>query len=167
MDSLVEITKIITTIASVAIAISLYRLSRQQRSDTWLRLFSEIHHTFWNDPDICEIRYCLCHDNAYKPLGETISLRMEILNGSTDDKLSIEQQELLDKLDKFLNLIDRAVGTSLGAPKAKHMWRKRFFTAWIDLCINSSRTEFDCYINYFYGKFKNEAELCLKLQNRP
>jgi len=140
-------------IGSIFIALAVYKLSRQKLRELWLENFGEIHTTFWNDNDIREIRYCITYDEAYEPLKAVLLHRRSIYENVDENQKRLEKDEyvLLDKLDKFLNLLERAINIRPELDKYNDLWRALFFQFWLQKCFdNKDRTELTWYIQTFY-----------------
>jgi len=144
---------ILISFAGLLVAIAVYFLSKQQLRESWLKNYGEIHTIFWNDEDIKTIRYCIAYEKAYEDLRRVLVRRRELyedVDGSVEPLVQ-EEYVLIDKLDKFLNLFERAAGIRPELNKYRDLWKDLFFQAWLDYCLNPDRSELNWYMEKFYS----------------
>ncbi len=166
MEMNIAIISTLVSFAGFLVAFAVYQLSKQHLRESWLKNYGEIHTIFWNDDDIKAIRHCVTYDSAYESLKATLLHEQEIEEQPTDKTQPLKEEEyvLLDKLDKFLNLFERAGGIRPEITKYRDLWRDLFFQAWLDYCLAPNRPELVWYIhkNYqnlitLHEKFKNDS----------
>jgi|YNPBryulayer2012_1023412.scaffolds.fasta_scaffold29435_1 hypothetical protein len=138
-------------IVGLLISWALYQQSKQRAKDTWLRTYAEIHSSFWNDPEIQQVRYWLAYPSAYKAIKEVLIKRRLIDNGAENiPDLVHEEYEMLDKLDKYLNLLLRAITINPKTLPEYDMWNALHFKYWLNACLDTRRDELIWYISKFY-----------------
>ncbi|RMG05035.1 MAG: hypothetical protein D6735_05970 [Acidobacteria bacterium] len=147
-------SQIVLGVAGLLISWFLYRQSQQRAKDTWLRTYAEIHSLFWNDPAIQEVRCWLAYPTAYTKLRSVLVKRYALdrhVEGTPE--LEKEEYEILDKLDKYLNVLMRAVTVNprlSGEHKDDDFWSALHFKYWLNACLDVRREELVWYVQKFY-----------------
>lgn len=148
----VDLANLFIGLAGILLALAVYRLSRLQLRDSWLRIFGEIHAAFWTDEDIEKIRHCLAYSEAYEPLGKVLERRRDLHEGVEGAaELSQDEYKLLDRLDKFLNLLARAIGVKLEFSWRRKLWQSLFFQFWLSAAMDPKKPELTWYLEEFYS----------------
>lgn len=157
---------LLISFAGFVLAFAVYQLSKQHLRESWLKNYGEIHTLFWNDDDIKTIRYCLAYERAYRPLKTALLHDREVEEQSTDNTEPLREKEyiLLDKLDKFLNLFERAEGIRPELSKYRDLWQDLFFQVWLNYCMDPKRPEL---IWYMERDYQNLVQLHQKFKNDP
>jgi hypothetical protein len=162
-DSMLQIISLIisgvTSIAGVVIAVMLYKLSKQQQREAWIRTFIESHEAFWNDSDMVHVRSRLACEQGYQFIKPILLKRKDISDNKLSPEALAESEYVeLEKLDKFLNLLLRINAVNTQAkfnPKQDQMWNRLFFTSWFVKMFGSDRrTELRWYVESFFPEFK-------------
>ena len=148
----------VTSIAGVVIATMLYKLSKQQQRESWIRTFIESHEAFWNDDDMAKVRSRLVCEQGYQIVKPILQKRKAIFDNKLPPEALSELEYIeLEKLDKLLNLLLRinAVNSLVKLnPKEARMWNKLFFTRWFMRLFDSDRrTELRWYVETFFPEF--------------
>ena len=147
------IFKIILGVAGFFISWAVLRQSKQQMKDTWIRSYAEIHSTFWNDPTIQEVRCWLAYPKAYNDLRSILLKRQALCKapgGRT--QLTYKEYSKLDKLDKYLNILLRAVTLNRKIYLKKDFWNALHFKYWLCACLESRKPELIWYVQKFYSQ---------------
>ena len=157
-------TQIIIGIAGVVISWGVFRLTKQRMKDTWIRTYAEIHSAFWNDPIIQEVRCWLAYPNVNADL-KSILLKRRDIDKAVRDKpsLTCEEYSKLDKLDKYLNILLRAVTLNPKISRKRDLWNALNFKYWLCACLDSHRPELKWYVQKFYSQlyeFGQTREMC-------
>ncbi|MBI5544787.1 MAG: hypothetical protein HY901_12925 [Deltaproteobacteria bacterium] len=118
--------------------------SGHQKKKSWLDTFNAVHSSFWSDPDFQRIRKCIAYDSAYVELANALDKR------SKDAPLSVQEMDLIDNLDKFLNLLSRVTRLGQEYKGFADLWRKLYFDWWFEHCFEPNRTEVAGYIARHY-----------------
>lgn len=134
------------------------KISKDQYKTDWLNSFKEQHKNFWNDEDYKKIRACLANDFSYNELKVIITKRLS----SKKCNLSIEEYDLLDKLDKFYNFL-LSVSLGLTSPIIEEQFdlvkNELFFKYWGIEVVTKNRIEVLVYIDKFYKNVLNKLIL--------
>ncbi len=156
-DAIIAISQLaVTTLVGIVGAVlswAVYRLSTQQRDDSWLQLFGSIHDEFWNDEDLKEVRAWLACDAAYGDVGHVLHKRRDPERASS---LTSDEYAKIEKLDKFLNLMTRIVSLDPQIEQQRELLRVLFFTYWLRLAIGMTpddanvREDLHWYVRKFY-----------------
>lgn len=142
------------------------RISRQSAQNNWLQTLGSINDKFWNDPDISLIRCCITYPNAYERLQKILEKRKRLYNQTTRTiQLSEEEYVLLDKLDKFLHLLQRAAISSPRFGREPDLWKALLFNFWLIKCMD--HVELRWYITNFYDGLNQFYKKWGYLENRP
>jgi hypothetical protein len=146
-------TAMLLTIFQLAFTVILgvlgYRISRQNIHNSWLQTLAAINDKFWNDDDIHLIRRSVTYSQAYQPL-KIILEKRKALHDKSPHTSELEENEyiLLDKLDKFLHLLERAVISNREYRKHRNLWNALFFDYWLERSMEKEVLSW--YINTFY-----------------
>ncbi len=104
------LAKIILGGAGLLISWAVYQQTQQRANEIWNKTYAEFHQAFWNDEIVQEVRCWLAYPRAYEPLKKVLLKRQKLFEKSEAlPELNHEEYLLLDKLDKYLNTIMRAV----------------------------------------------------------
>jgi len=160
-NELSEWIQILSTIISASVSIvgatiayMLYRLSTQQQEESWLRTFKESHEAFWNDSVMAEVRSWIICEPAYKKIEPALIKRRKIKVGELNaDTLSKDEYEIIEKLDKFLNVLLRieAVSSHLKFDSNQVFWKKLSADYWVQALLSDARPELQSYVTTFYS----------------
>jgi len=171
MNELIEIlspvTNGLTSIAGVAIAWILYRLNERQQKESWFRTFTEFHEAFWNDPVMSEVRCWIAYERAYLDLKPILHKRRDIEEGKLSPKtLSKREYEVIEKLDKFLNLVLRVdvVSSLLKSNYGQLLLRELFIDYWLKQSLRENRAELKWYVEHFLPELANPQLLEAKMR---
>ena len=137
------------SIASIIVAILLYKLNRLQREDTWLRTLRDFHQYFWSDPVLREVRAWIACDNAYRTVQPILEKRRKA------EFITKEEYEVLEKIDKFASLLTsyKRIGPSF---KQRKVVTERIFDSyWLGVLTTKSRDDLIWYICYFYPELQS------------
>lgn len=139
-------------LAGVLIAAGLvYKFSRQQARESWLRTYKELHEFFWSDPDFREIRAWLACTDAYAKIQPVLEKRQLIdKENRPSDSISEEEYKKLEKLDRFLNFLLRVIVLNPEFKRRRDLWDKLYFQYWLDQFYHPSRPELRWYFGEFY-----------------
>ena len=154
-------------IVGAAIALFVYRLGLQQRRDSLVAAFTELHQQFWGEKIFSRVRAWIADDTAYQELDAILAKRMLGRN-----QLDLGEYCHLDKLDRFLNLLVRAdalaqriyprsqrsrwqwlwelVKTRSIPEKRPHLWELLYFQYWLNAIVEAGRHRFWLYYNEHY-----------------
>ena len=152
------ISTVVTGIAGMIIAILLYRLSKYQREESWVKVYMEILDSFWNDPVMARVRYWINYDKAYLELNPVLHKRREIdEKKKSPQELDESEYMFLDDLDKFYTLALQlaAINTHLRVSFEQRFWKDLYFDYWILGCLKEGRTELKWYVERFYPELLN------------
>ncbi|WP_148040318.1 hypothetical protein, partial [Marichromatium sp. AB31] len=120
-----ELIYLLAPIANAFIAYSIFRLSKVQREEIWLRGLWDFQKDFWNDENAKKVRLWISCDESYKEIEDAISKRLK-------GQASASDYEKLDCLDKFASLL---IGYEKIAPKdsSRHseVMRRIFHDYWV------------------------------------
>ncbi|MDH5325325.1 MAG: hypothetical protein OEZ68_02400 [Gammaproteobacteria bacterium] len=149
VESYIEILYVIFTIL---VTWGLYRVNKAQRYDALMNHYSQIHQNVWSE-SVADVRLWLLHDDSYKREIENILMRRNNLETQEQHLgLTASEYKKLDKLDNFINVIQRSEllpefirsrDRSMGVP---------YFDWWIEALIEKNRSEVIKYIEYHYSK---------------
>jgi len=119
---------LLVALATVGVAIGVWRLSKQNSEGEWLKYFGDIQSEFWKEPDIRDIRIYLTQRRQ-----DLIHILEK--NETTDDSIKLNPHELdtLDKFDRYLNLLEKAIICRPILKRHLELWKKTFFHYWIEL----------------------------------
>lgn len=144
-DSISSIIQGVIGVAGLLIAGLVYLHSRMQNKESWLRVYKELHETFWADSDFREVRLWLACESAYQQIQPIIKRRQ-----SDKALVSKEDYHTLEKLDKFLNFLMRVITTNPEFNRRKDLWDKLYFHYWLEQFSDPTRPELKWYLNTFY-----------------
>lgn len=147
-----NLVSLIIAFAGFLVTYAVYQLSKQQLRESWLQTYGEIHTLFWNDSDIKKIRCCLGYELPYAELRSLLIHYRELIENPSDQAKDLVEDEylLMDQLDKYLNLLERAGGIRPELRRHRDLWKALFFHYWLDLCMNPTRPELVWYMNKHY-----------------
>lgn len=141
-----EVLNGLTGLAGIFIAFFAYRLTNQQRIDTWFKTLNDFHQFFWEDEDLKQVRAWIANDKLYIYINTIISKRLKGRNNILDS----EYREL-EKLDKFFNFLLKVYIVSQSLGKQQQLWERLYFQYWIDDIILAKRyllwIYFQTYLN--------------------
>lgn len=159
MPDIVEMLKIIDVISKIVlgfvgafITYLLYKNNRAQRSDNWLKHFNELHDLFWKDPDMREVRSWIACNESYLEV-EKIFKKRRNCEFQADGAAVVSPVEylVLEKLDKFCNLMVRVITLNPDTDIQKKMWKGLFFFYWVDKIRDENRRpDMYWYVSSFY-----------------
>jgi hypothetical protein len=150
---LTSITGAITSGAGAVIAWMLYRLSENQQKDAWLKVYKEVHEAFWDDFVMAEVRSWIACEQSYLELKQVLQKRKDIDEGKLSaDNLDGTEYVLIDKLDKFLNLVLRinVVNSQLSSDYGQRAWKTLFIEYWLIESMKENRSELNWYVQRFF-----------------
>ncbi len=137
--------------AGVLVAYMVYRLSRQNQTESWLRTYEDLHEIFWTDPAIREVRSWLASSPAYEKVKPAFVQRRRILEGEDSaDQQSSKDYEALEKMDRFLNFLMRVVAVNPAFEKQRDLWQNLYFGYWLEQFARDDRREICWYVQQFY-----------------
>lgn len=148
-----SILAFVTGVAGSAIAFSVYRLSRVQRDDGWLRSLWEFHQAFWKDKDMERVRAWIASDAAYAEVRPILVKRnMEFKRGvNYVDELTIEEYKSLELIDRYSALL---LAYSRISPRENSIHRQAkerlFDDYWVRSINAQRRPELFEYVNKFF-----------------
>jgi hypothetical protein len=147
--------QVFISIIGVVIAWLLYRMNVQQQRDAWLRTFKEMHEAFWNDLDMAEVRAWLACQTVYLEI-EPILAKRKAIDEAPEDATHLTKDEyvVLEKLDKFFNLMHRTVAV-INRVKVGHymdLWQRFYVQYWLSLVDVPDRQLVHWYVNRFYSE---------------
>jgi hypothetical protein len=148
-------TTVILTLAQLSVTVILgclgFRISKQTTQNSWLQTLGAISDKFWNDDDISYIRCCITYPNAYQCLQIVLKRRTALYNNVAHTaELDEEEYRLLDKLDKFLHLQQRAIVSNPAFKEDNDLWKALLFDFWLRKCME--HVELRWYIETFYKR---------------
>jgi len=171
VNELIAILSAITTglasIAGAAIAWMLYRLNGRQQKESWLRAFTEFHEAFWNDSDMSEVRCWIAYERAYLDIKPILQKRKDIEEGKlSPETLEKREYEVIDKLDKFLNLVLRVdvISSLLKSDYGQHLLRELFIDYWLKQSLRENRAELKWYVEHFLPELAKPQMLESKMR---
>jgi hypothetical protein len=126
------------------------KLSRQQARDSWLRTYKELHETFWSEPDFQEVRAWLANEVTYATVKPVLKKRQAMANNQEACSLPLEEYEVLEKLDKFLNFLLAVIIINPEFKKRVDLWQNLYFDYWLKKFGDSNRPELGWYLKEFY-----------------
>jgi hypothetical protein len=145
------ISKVILGVAGLLVSWALYLQNKQRGRETWIRTYAEFHREFWNDLHFQEVRCWLAYPAAYRRLRTVLIKRQKLANEARDAKeLNKEEYVMLEKLDKYLNMIMRAVTINPEVSTQRDFWDSLHFKYWLNACLDTRRPELAWYIEKFY-----------------
>lgn len=144
---LINFLSIIIAFLSASSTFLIYTVYRQQRDDTWIRTFTDMHHQYWKESDFIDVRSWIANDNCYSKLSEVLRKRITTKGRSN---LSADDYIYLEKLDKFFNFLLAAHDTSQHMKNGKKLWEKLYFQYWIDAIVEAKRHLMWLYYLKFY-----------------
>jgi len=139
-------SKIVLGIVGLVISWAVYRQTQERAEETWIRTYADFHESFWNDPVVHEVRCWLAYPLAYKPLKATLIKRLA--QGTRE--LQQEEYITLDKLDKYLNTLLRAVTVNPELTRDRDLFVALHFKYWLSACLDIRRSELREYVGRFY-----------------
>jgi len=143
----------LTGIAGIVIAALVYKFSRQQDRESWLRTYKELHETFWSDPDFRTIRAWLASNDAYSTIQPILEKRRLIDDGpKIAEILNEEEYKVLEKFDRFLNFLLRVIVINPEFKRRRDLWDKLYFQYWLDRFYDPNRPELKWYFDNFYQR---------------
>jgi hypothetical protein len=159
------LVQVVIAAAGTAIAILAFRVNRQGHRESWLRNYRELHELFWTDQSLKDVRHWLASDRAYRFARAALlkRRRLEELKGlgqaiSDDDYLTDEEYEVIEKLDRFLNFVQRVQIVVVPEFRKKaDFWSTLFFAWWLVRCRSADREEIHWYIRTCYPDIENIA----------
>lgn len=125
-----------------------YLISKHTLNNTWLRTLSEINESFWSDDEIKLIRCAITYPEAYKQLQHVLVKRLSLHKNESNIELKEEEYLLLDKLDKFLHIMERTVVSNPMLRHKKALWSALYFDFWLEKCMD--KPELHWYVNTYY-----------------
>jgi hypothetical protein len=142
-------------------AVLVYKFSRQQARESWLRTYKELHEFFWSDSDFQEIRAWLACNRSYAKIQPILEKRQLIAKEhGLSDSLSEEEYKMLERLDRFLNFLLRVIVINPDFKRRKDLWDKLYFQYWLDQFYHPNRPELRWYFEEFYEEiYKTEGVL--------
>jgi hypothetical protein len=149
----------ITGIAGTIIAVQLYALNRHQHKDAWIKTYTDLHQSFWNDPVMAKVRYWINYDRAYLEIKPILQKRRNINDGKlAQEELQESEYKCLDDLDKFYNLVleVKALNAHLKVKFDQEFWTRLYFNYWASKRIqDEKRAELRWYVERFYPELLN------------
>lgn len=159
------ITGAVTSTAGAVIAWMLYRLNKNQQKESWLKVYKEVHEAFWNDLMMAEVRSWIACEQAYLEIKPILQKRRNIDEGKLlSDNLSKSEYVLIDKLDRFLNLVLRinVVNSQLNFDYGQGAWKTLFIEYWLIESMKENRSELDWYVQRFFPEVLDSKLLLAK-----
>ena len=137
----------------ILVSWAVYRQTEQSATDTWLRTFADIHKSFWDDDDIREVRKWLAYPALYERELKSVLVRRMADPGvlGSFDGFDESDYAVLDRLDKYLNTILRAITLDPEVQRHRDLWNALHFKYWLNVCLDGSRPELLAYVKKFYG----------------
>lgn len=146
LEALTKYGPAMTGLASVFVAVLVYRHSRRQRYDKWLEHFNSLHSSFWDESDMRTVRRWLASEEAYEVEAKPV------LSARMRGRVTAAEYGVLENLDRFLNLMTRMV--RLHPPDVGKLSDLRdilFFSYWLKEATDGRRLpELRWYAEEFY-----------------
>ncbi len=143
--------KAVLSIIGVSLSALLYLHHREQRRDAWLRDFRELHKWFWEDEDMAEVRAWLANETSYQTVAPVLTARRDIDERRVaPTEISSEQYMVLEKLDKFCNILTSVQVLDPSFKRHQGLWRRLFVEYWIEEIFSPDRAEIRWYVERFY-----------------
>jgi hypothetical protein len=158
-------TGAVTSVAGAVIALMLYRLNKNQQKDSWLKVYKEVHEAFWNDPMMAEVRSWVACEQAYLEIKPILQKRQNIDEGKlSSDNLNKSEYTVIDKLDRFLNLVLRinVVNSQSNFDDGQSAWRALFVDYWLIESMKENRSELNWYVQRFFPELLDPTLLTAK-----
>jgi hypothetical protein len=141
----------VTAIVGTIIAAYVYGLSRQQRTEAWIKTYQELHETFWTDLKIARVRSWLAPGAAYEEIRNVIQLRRAIDDEAEQPaRLRPTDYEALEALDRFLNFLVRVFAVTPQVMHPTPIAEALYFQYWLDQFRAKGREELFWYVSRFY-----------------
>jgi hypothetical protein len=135
----------------------IYLHYRQQRKDAWLRDFRELHKAFWNDEAMADVRAWLANEQAYREIVSVLVARKSVEEGALNPaKISREDYIVLEKLDKFCNLMTSVQVLDPSFSNHKKLWQRLFVEYWVEQIFSDARSELGWYVDKFYKELTHD-----------
>jgi len=135
----------------------IYLHYRQQRKDSWLRDFRDLHRLFWNDEAMADVRAWLANEQAYREIVSVLEARRNVAEGTLNPaKISREDYTVLEKLDKFCNLMTSVQVLDPSFSHHKVLWQRLFVEYWVEQIFSEHRTELSWYVEKFYEELTED-----------
>lgn len=152
LSALQKIGAFLSGVGIFAGAIAAYYIIRKadiqrQREDNFRKLYAE----FWKDDDVCYVRRCITNNNEYADLEKILFKR----NSCTENNLSKEENDVLERVDKFCAALVHVKSLSRGKMNKtqKKMWNKLLYADfWATRAY--SRHELRKYINKHWPEIR-------------
>lgn len=151
IDVLNLISNIVLGVIGIFLSFAVYNQTQQRVKETWLQTYAELHKSFWDDNEIQEVRCWLSYPRAYAKL-KTVLMKRKLLFDHSQNTPELKEAEyiMLDKLDKYLNYLMRAITVNPRLPKRQDLWGALHFKYWLNVCLDSGRPELIWYIEKYY-----------------
>lgn len=153
-EILIKIAPAIVSLIGIFVTLLMYKFSKQQHKDSWLRNFNALHELFWSDDDFKKIRSWIACDDDYQEIAPIISKRL-----NSPEKISREEYIYLEKLDKFFNLLVKAVEVKEQFFNKNKLWESLYFQYWIEDIKVKDRLEMEDYLVRHYKKLKKYLKI--------
>jgi hypothetical protein len=135
----------------------IYLHYRQQRRDAWLRDFRELHKVFWNDEAMADVRAWLANEQAYREIVSVLVARRNVEEGTLNPaKISREDYVVLEKLDKFCNIMTSVQVLDPSFSNHKKLWQRLFVEYWVEQIFSKNRSELGWYVTKFYRELTHD-----------
>lgn len=135
-------------IASIFIAVLLYRLNCIQREDVWIRELGDFHRYFWTNPIFEEVRALIILDAAYNEVSPILKKRRQ------NKYITLLEYESLEKIDKFAALLVGYKRIEPPSKRQKEIASRLFDEYWLRKINHASREDLCWYISTFYPELK-------------
>lgn len=151
------VLKGIIGIMGAFVSFLIYIHYRQQRKDAWLRDFRELHKAFWNDEAMADVRAWLANEQAYREIVPVLVARRSVEEKTLDPvKISREDYVVLEKLDKFCNLMTSVQVLDPSFSNHKKLWQRLFVEYWVEQIFSDARSELGWYVDKFYKELTRD-----------
>lgn len=137
--------------AQLLIAAAGFMIAWRRHVATQYSTLRELHELFWTDKEMKEVRAWLSCAQAFNEVRPVFEKRRQIDEGNvTDLELTPEEYQEIEKLDRFLNYLQRlqAVSPKLFSPKK--FWESLNFSYWLHQFRRSDRTAISWYAQTCY-----------------
>jgi hypothetical protein len=123
-----ELGLVLAGIAAFAFFIA---VQMHQRRDQWLGSFRGIYGEFWGDDHVAYARSIIVSSTCYNEILRPI---LNKRNNNEENFLTLEENDILDKIDRFCAIMVRVTSFSstLKKPDEFELWEKLFYDFWIN-----------------------------------
>ena len=147
-------SKIVLGMVGAVVSALLYQHQREERNELLLKHFLELHELFWKESDFADVRRWISCQKAYEEIEPILSIRKQIEDKELPpDALENRHYAILEKIDKFCNLMMRAIALNpqFKNQRAKALWKRLFFNYWVVHMMNKERRPLlRWYVENFY-----------------